>query len=302
MLLFCNDLAHFSFLQYALAAGLLASISCGIVGSYIVVRRSTYIAGAISHCVLGGMGAARYLQVVHHWEWLTPLTGATIAAVAAGLIISMVTLYGRERVDTVLSAIWALGMAIGVSFISITPGYAVDLTSYLFGSILMVTPADLALMAALNAIVVVVVVLFHNKFLALCFNEELARLRGINTAGYTVLLMVLTALTIVLLVQIVGILLVIALLTLPVVTASQITRRMVPMMLLSVLLSAAYTIGGLAVSYAPQLPAGATIIEFATAVYLGVFGARHLLRRMAGRSARHRAADLRNQLEASESK
>jgi zinc transport system permease protein len=237
-----------------------------------VVRRSTYIAGAISHCVLGGMGVARYLQVVHGLEWLTPLVGATAAALIAGVIIGVVTMYGRQRVDTVLSAVWALGMAIGISFITLTPGYSQDLMSYLFGSILMVTPRDLWLMVMLNTIIVAVTILFFNKFLAICFHEELARLRGIRTGAYTMLLMVMTALTVVLLVQIVGIVLVIALLTLPAATAAHLTKRLLSMMVLATILTLLFTLGGLAISYQPQLPVSATIIELSGGVYLLVVG------------------------------
>jgi zinc transport system permease protein len=282
-MIFFEHLVRYPFLQLALAAGILAAVACGVVGSYIVVRRSTYIAGAISHCVLGGMGLARYLQVVHHIEWLTPLTGATAAALTAGLIIGVVTLYGRQRVDTVLSAVWALGMAIGISFITMTPGYSQDLMSYLFGSILMVTPRDLWLMVTLNVIIVGVTLLFYNKFLAICFHEELARLRGIRTGAFTMLLLVMTALTVVLLVQIVGIVLVIALLTLPAATAAHLTKRLSSMMVLAAILTLVFTIGGLAISYQPQLPVSATIIEVAGGVYLLVVGGSFAWRRLGSR-------------------
>ena len=160
MLQFAAHVNQYVFLQYALAASLLASVACGIVGSYVVVRRRTYIAGAISHCLLGGMGAARYLQTVHGVQWLTPLLGATLAALIAAALISIITHYGRQREDTVLSAVWAIGMAIGISFISCTPGYNEDLMSYLFGNILMLARSDLWLMALLNLVVLVAAVLF----------------------------------------------------------------------------------------------------------------------------------------------
>ena len=121
MNIFFNDLMRFPFLQYAVLAAFFTSICCGIIGSYTVVRKTTYVAGAIAHCVLGGMGAARYLQVVYGISWLSPLTGAVCAAIIAALIISAVTHFGKEREDTVLSAIWAIGMATGISFITATP-------------------------------------------------------------------------------------------------------------------------------------------------------------------------------------
>ncbi len=268
MKLFFQDAATYVFLQYALLAGLLASVACGIVGSYVVVRRTTYIAGAIAHCVLGGMGAARYLQQVHGVAWMTPLTGATAAALAAAVIIALVTQFGRQRQDTVLSAIWAIGMAAGVSFIAATPGYYEDLMSYLFGNILMVSPPDLWLMAALDLVIVAVTFLFYNKFLVISFQPELARLRGLSVGFYHTLLLVITALTVVLLTQVVGLVMVIALLTLPAAAASQLVKRLWQVMATAVLLSLLFTVGGLAISYAPELPAGATIVEVAGAAYL----------------------------------
>ena len=162
----------------------MASVACGVVGSFVVVRRTTYVAGAISHCVLGGMGAARYLQRVHGVEWLSPLLGATIAALIAALIIAAVSISGRHREDTVLSAIWAIGMAAGISFITATPGYYEDLMSYLFGNILMIGSSDLWQMALLDVVIVVLILLFYDKFLVISFQPELARLRGIRVALY----------------------------------------------------------------------------------------------------------------------
>lgn len=275
---FFRDVLRYPFLQYAVAAGALASVACGIVGTHVVVRRMTYIAGAISHCVLAGLGAARYLRIVHGVSWVTPLGGATVAALVAALIVGVVTLYGRQRTDTVLSVVWSLGMAIGVSFIAVTPGYSEDLMSYLFGNILMVSPADLALMATLDVVVVVAMALFHNKFVAISFNEELARLRGVHVEACELLFMVITALTVVLLVQIVGIVLVIALLTLPAASVGFFVRRMVPMMATAAALSLLITVGGLAISYTPELPAGATIVEFAGVIFLGAMIASRMRR------------------------
>ncbi|OGV78526.1 MAG: hypothetical protein A3K19_18000 [Lentisphaerae bacterium RIFOXYB12_FULL_65_16] len=288
MLQFAEHVSQYVFLQYALLASLLASVACGIVGSYVVVQRRTYIAGAISHCLLGGMGAARYLQTVHGVQWFTPLLGATLAALIAAALIGLITLYGRQREDTVLSAVWAIGMAIGISFIACTPGYSEDLMSYLFGNILMLARSDLWLMALLNLVVLVATVLFYNKFLVVCFHEELARLRGVRVQLYTTFLLVLTALTVVLLVQVVGIVMVIALLTLPAATASQLVRRLSHVMILSTVLSVCFTVGGLALSYEPGLPAGATIIELAGVAYLLV-----LLGKFAHRKLRARAANNR---------
>ena len=277
---FLDALSRHAFLRYALLAGVLASVACGVVGTYVVVRRITYIAGGIAHCVLGGMGAALYVNRVYGVAWLQPLHGAVAAALAAAIIIGLVSLRAKQREDTVIGALWAVGMAAGVLFIAKTPGYAQDLMSYLFGNILMVTPADLWLIAGLDVVVVAAGLLFYNPLLAVCFDEEFARVRGLPVEFYYLLLLVLTALTVVLLVTVVGIVLVIALLTLPVAVAGHFARRLWQMMALATVLSIVLTTAGLAISYEPDLPAGATIIVLAGAVYLAVtVGARVVHRR-----------------------
>ena len=267
---FLTDLQQQTFLQYALLTGILASIACGIIGSYVVTRRITYIAGGIAHSVLAGMGAARYCESVYRWEWLHPLYGAVVAALIAAIIIGLVSLRARQREDTVISALWAIGMAVGILFILRTPGYNEDLMSYLFGNILMVSSDDLWLIAGLDALVVTVGLLFYNQLLAVCFDEEFARLRGIRVEFYYLLLLCLTALTVVLLVTVVGIVMVIALLTLPAAVAGQFSRRLWQMMALSSLFTILFTTAGLAFSYGPNLPAGATTIVLAGGVYLAV--------------------------------
>lgn len=268
MIEFVHAVARYEFLRYALATGLIASIACGVIGTYVVARRISYIAGGIAHCVLGGMGAARYLQVTRGWEWLTPLHGATAAALLAAVIIGLVSLRARQREDTVIGALWAIGMATGVLFIWGTPGYNADLMSYLFGNILMVTQHDLWLIFALDAVVVGVGLLFYKQFLAVCFDEEFARLRGLRVELYYLLLLCLTALTVVVLVKVVGLIMVIALLTLPAAVAGHVAKTLLQMMAGSTILCMLLTTAGLAVSYGPDLPAGAMTIVLAGAVYL----------------------------------
>lgn len=265
---FLQAVSRYEFMQMALLTGILASISCGIVGTYVVVRRITYIAGGIAHCVLGGMGAARYLQVVHGIEAAHPLYGAVVAAIAAAMIIGIVSLRAREREDTVIGAVWAVGMAAGLLFISKTPGYGEDLMGYLFGNILMVTPHDILMIVVLDVIVVVAGLAFFRQLQAVCFDEEFARLRGLDVEFYYLLLLCLTALTVVLLISVVGIIMVIALLTLPVAIAGRFSKRLYQMMILSVIFCAVLTAAGLAASYSPNLPAGATIVVLAGAAYL----------------------------------
>jgi zinc transport system permease protein len=265
---FVDALIQHRFLQFAVLTGLLASVACGIVGTFVVTRRITYIAGGIAHCVLGGLGAARYFQVEHGWAWLHPMIGAVVAALLAALIIGVIRLRGTEREDTIIGALWAVGMAVGILFITHTRGYSEDLMSYLFGNILMVSSRDLWLIAGLDVLVVGAGLLFYHPLQAVCFDEEFARLRGLRVELYYLLLLGLTALTVVLLTTVVGIVMVIALLTLPAAVAGHFARAMWQMMALATGLTAVITLTGLAVSYGPGLPAGATIILLAGAVYL----------------------------------
>ena len=267
---FLQALAEHAFLRYALAAALLSSIACGVVGSYVAARRITYIAGGIAHCVLGGMGAARFLQVTRGWEWLEPLHGAVAAALLAALIIGVVSLRWRQSEDTVISALWAIGMAVGILFIWRTPGYNENLMSYLFGNILMVTSRDLWLIGVLDLVVVVIGLAFYKQLVAICFDEEFARLRGVRVEFHYLTLLCLTALTVVLLVTVVGLVMVIALLSLPVAVVSRFSRTLWHVMIFSAALCAVFTTAGLVVGYHTDMPAGATTIVLAGATYFAV--------------------------------
>jgi zinc transport system permease protein len=278
---FFDAVAAHTFLRNALIAGLLASVACGVIGTYVVTRRISLIAGSLAHSVLGGMGAAYYLRAVYDWQWLHPLHGAIAAALISAFIISAVRTYSSEREDTVISALWAVGMAVGIVFIFRTPGYKTDLMTYLFGNIVMADVRALQMLVALDIIVVSVGLMFYNQLLAVCFDEEFARVRGISTGFFYTLLLCLTALTIVTLIYVVGIILVIALLTLPVAVAGHFSRKLWQMMLLSALLSAIFTTMGLALSYGPDLPAGATTILLAAAVYVAVKVISRIVKRTA---------------------
>ncbi|MFP4037565.1 MAG: metal ABC transporter permease, partial [Desulfobacteraceae bacterium] len=181
---FLTDLGRHAFLRNAVLTGILASIPCGVIGAYVVSRRITYIAGAIAHSVLAGLGAARYCQTACGIHWIHPIHGAVIASLVSALVIGMVSLYGREREDTVIGAVWAVGMALGILFIYKTPGYNEDLMSYLFGNILMVSSRELWLMIGLDVLILVFSLLFYNRFLAICFDEEFALIRGVHVRFY----------------------------------------------------------------------------------------------------------------------
>ncbi len=265
---FLTDLRQFQFLQFALLIGIMASVACGIIGSYVTVRRTTYIAGAMAHCTLGGMGLAGYLAKEHQILFLTPLIGAIFAALLSALIIAYTQKKAHARQDTILSAVWSIGMALGIIFISKTSGYSEDLMSYLFGDILMVSSTDLVLITVLDVVLIGSVALFYNKFLAISFDEEFAKISGMPVGLYNTIFLCLIAITVVLLVQVVGILLVVALLTLPAAAASRCTSRFGPMIVVSILLCLVSTIGGLVISYKSDLPAGAVIILVAGFIYM----------------------------------
>ena len=258
---FIDAISSQVFMQNAIIGGILASVACGVVGSYVVVKRIGYLAGGIAHSVLGGMGIAYYLG-------RAPIEGALIAALVFAVILGWVSLKMQQQEDTVIGALWAGGMAVGILFISQTPGYSVGLMSFLFGNILMISSGDLLWIAGLDILILLIVFLFYKQFLALSFDEEFARLRGIPVEKFYLLFLSLVALTVVILIQIVGLILVIALLTLPAAVSGQYVRSLNLMMLLATVLGIFFTTGGLALSYQPDLPPGPTIILVAGAFYL----------------------------------
>ncbi len=261
MLEFFEALGQHAFLQTALVAGLLASVGCGVVGAFVVVNRIAFLAGGIAHSVLGGMGAALYYG-------FDPLVGALLAAILSALLIGWVHLGWKAREDTLIGALWSIGMAVGILFIARTPGYTTDLMSYLFGNILLVPQRELWFMVCLDALLLSIVALFYRQFLAVSFDEEFARLRGVSVTLFYLLLLCLVAVTVVLLIQVVGLILVIALLTLPAAIAGHYVHSLGRIMLLATLLGSLFTSGGLALSYSPDLPVGPTIILLAGSVYL----------------------------------
>ncbi len=255
------------FLRYALLTGLLASIAFGIMGTFVVVRRISYIAGAISHCVLGGIGAGLYAKNVMGISWFSPVVGALIVALLAAAVLTVISLRAKEREDSIIGALWSGGMAIGLLFIARTPGYF-DPMSYLFGNILLITRQDMYLVIILDVCILAVVGFCYHKFIALCFDEEFARIRGLRTHWLYLLLLCLVALTIILLVRVVGIIMVIALLTLPAAIAGNFSRSIWQMMLFAIVICGVSILSGLGISYALDLPSGSVIILLVTSLYL----------------------------------
>jgi len=261
MIDFIITLFSYRFMQYALLACLLASIGCGVIGTLVVVKRIGFLAGGIAHTVLAGMGIAFFYGA-------SPVLGAIIAALLSAVLIGWIKLQWRQDEDILIAAFWSVGMAIGILFISQTPGYNIDLMSYLFGNILLVSESDLRLMLLLDCAIIATVLIFYKQFLATVFDEEYASLCGVNVKFFYIFMLCMIALTVVLLIQIVGLILIIALLILPAASAAQFSGSVSRMMIIAVLLSIFITISGLIISYQPDLPSGSTIIVLAGFVYL----------------------------------
>ncbi|MBU4581542.1 MAG: metal ABC transporter permease [Proteobacteria bacterium] len=246
------------FVRNALMAGVLVSVVCGVIGTLVVVNRIVFLAGGIAHAAYGGIGLAFFMG----WPYAVGTTGVSI--LSAG-VMAAVTLKARHRVDAMVGVIWAVGMAIGVVLLDLTPGYNVDLMSYLFGSILAVPGSDLWQMAAIGIAVIAIVAYFFNDFLAMSYDDEFARLRNVPVTFLYCLLLGMVALTVVMIIRVVGLILVIALLTIPPFIAEKFTGSLRAMMVLSSILSCLFTITGLWLSYLFNLTSGATIILVAAA-------------------------------------
>jgi zinc transport system permease protein len=284
-LAFFRDMGANPFLLTGLVAGILASIACGVVGPWIVTRRLVFLAGALAHIAIGGVGAAIFLA----WAFpdtlggLTGLAGGTALAVLAAPILAFLHHRVRERLDTVVGALWAAGMAIGLLLIKLTPGYHTELMSYLFGNLVFVGWRDVALLAILAALVVATTLVFQRRFLALCLDSEQATLRGISVLGTDTVLLILMALTVICLTQVVGLVLVLALMSLPAATAGRLVARMAPMMGVAVGLCALLVTVPRVAVYGTSISPEAAIVLAAVAVYVLIATLSRTRRR--GRSA-----------------
>jgi zinc transport system permease protein len=255
-------------MQMALLALLLSSLISGTIGSFVVIKRIVFIAGSISHSILAGMGAFLFFQKTYGISFLTPILGAFTAAIGSAILIGWIHLHHKQREDTVIAAIWSTGMAIGIIFLSMTPGNNAEIMDFLFGNILWTTPKDLLFLGVLDLFLFSLILLNYRKFLAICFDEEQAILQGISTKKLYLLLLSMIAVTIVILVQIVGTILVIALLTIPSTFAGLLTQRLPFMIFLSTLFSSIFSLLGLSFSYVLDWPPGATIALFSAVCYL----------------------------------
>ena len=267
-----SEALQFDFMRNALWAGLLVSIACGIIGTFVVINRLVFISGGIAHAAYGGIGLGYFFQ-------FNPVLGAILFSLISALGMGLVQRKTRQRADTIIGVMWAIGMAIGIIFVDLTEGYKADLMSYLFGSILAVPKSDLVIMLVLDIIIVALVILFYKELLAISFDETFATVANVPVDAIYLTLMCLVALTVVMMMRVVGLILVIALLTMPAAISGQWVKEMKQMMVLASILGIIFTTVGLWLSYWLNLTSGATIILVAGATYLLSITVQLLLRR-----------------------
>ncbi len=247
------DILEYTFIQNALMAAILVSIITGVVGSLISVNKMTFLAGGIAHSSYGGIGLAIYFG-------LPIFLGASIFAILSAILIALISFKQRDKIDLFIGLVWAVGMAIGIIFVDLTPGYNVDLMSYLFGSILAVDYNDLIFMTILMIIALLFVHIYYREILAVSYDSEYANIRGINAKAFFIAILILSALTVVVAIKVVGLILVIALMSIPTYIAELISNSLYQMMVKASIISTIFTIIGLIVSYQFDITSGAAII------------------------------------------
>jgi len=252
---------QFEFMRNALIAGVLVSIACGIIGTFVVVNRIVFISGGIAHTAYGGIGLGYFFK-------FNPVLGAIAFALIAAVGMGMVQRKTSQRSDTIIGVMWALGMAVGIILVDMTEGYKADLMSYLFGSILTVPTRDLMIMFAIDLIIITLVILFYKELLAISFDETFATVRNVPVDAIYMVLMCAIALTVVMMMRVVGLIMVIALLTMPAAISGEFVKDMKKMMGLASMGGVIFTTTGLWLSYFFNLTSGATIILVSGVVYL----------------------------------
>ncbi len=250
----------------ALLAGLAASFAGGIVGSYVVAKRIVFISGSISHAVLGGIGASLFLS---YWmgKSIPLLVGSTFASLFFGFLIGWIHRRYRQREDSVIAAIWSLGMAAGVIFISVVPGNNAALMDFLFGNLLWANKFDVYMLLGLDVVVIIVAFLCHVRFLSISFDETQSLLQKEKVSFLYFILLTLVSFTVVMMIQVIGAILVIAMLCLPAAIANLLTQKLSKMIYLAILLSLFFTFAGIYLSYTFNWPPGATIALLITLAY-----------------------------------
>ncbi|WP_411676124.1 metal ABC transporter permease [Caproicibacter sp.] len=262
-----SALFQYQFLQNALAAGLLSSIVCGIIGVIVIEKKLVMLSGGIAHTSYGGVGLGYLLG-------FEPILGAFLFAVGGALAIGKISRRKTTHSDVVIGLFWSFGMALGILFVALTPGYPPDMTSYLFGNILSVTRGDLLLMACLTVLVLAAVAVFYDTWKAYLFDEEFAAVMGVDTARLNYLLLILVAMTVVVLIRVVGIILVLALLTAPAAVAGLLTNSFGRRICYSIFFGAVFCLAGLWLSYTLNIASGACIVILSAVSYLIVYSLR----------------------------
>ncbi|KGN03099.1 membrane protein [Clostridium novyi A str. 4570] len=270
-----NAFFQYAFMRHAVIAVILASIVCGIIGTIVVEKKLVMMSGGIAHTAFGGIGMGYFLGI-------EPMIGALIFSVLSSLGIAKINRSTNTNSDTLIGMFWSLGMALGIIFIAFTPGYPPDMNSYLFGNILRVSSMDVKIMGALDVIVVAIIVVLFNYFKAYLFDDEFTQVLGINTSFLEYLTYVTIACTIVVLIRVVGIILVIALLTVPPAIAKQFTFNLKSIMIVSSFLGIIFGFAGLAISYYFNIASGASIIIVAVASYVVISFLKKLINKKRG--------------------
>lgn len=263
------DALQYGFMRNALLTAILISIACGIIGTFVVLKRIVFLSGGVAHAAYGGIGLGYFLNI-------PPLVSALVFSLLASFSMAWVHRKTRERSDTIIGVMWALGMALGIIFVDLATGYKADLMSYLFGSILAVSQLELLLMGLMNVLIIVLVVLFFKEFLALSFDETYTTIRNVAVDWLYVILVGMIGLTVVMMMRVVGLIMVIALLTIPPAISNMFVKDMKKMMVLSIALSIVFTISGLLLSYLIDLTSGAVIILISGIAYLLSYAGKQL--------------------------
>lgn len=256
-----SNLLQYGFMRNAIMAGIMVSIICGIIGTLVVLNRIVFLSGGIAHAAYGGVGIAFFFGI-------NPLIGAITFSLLSSLAMGMVQRKTRQRADTLIGVMWAVGMALGVIFTNLTPGYKPDLMSYLFGSILAVSSLDIWLMGAVGLLVISLVIVFYKALLAISFDETYARIRNLPVDMLYIMMITMIGLTVVVAMRVVGLIMIIALLTIPPAIVTMFSKSMWKIMLIASVLSIIFTLIGLLLSYSLDLTSGATIILVAGSAYL----------------------------------
>ncbi|EFR48585.1 metal ABC transporter permease [Helicobacter canadensis] len=248
-----TNILEYSFIQNAIIGAFFTSIICGIIGTLSVTNRMVFISGGIAHSVYGGVGIAAFFG-------LPILLGATLFSVFCAIILAYMLLYAKERLDALVGSLWAFGMALGIILVELTPGYNKDFMGYLFGSILSITQNDIQYMIIFTCFLILFIILNYRIILGISYDSEFTQLQGINTHFFSIILMILIAIGIVITMRSVGIILIIALLSIPAYCSEILTNSLAKMMFVSSLISFACILGGISISYFCDLQAGASIV------------------------------------------